>query len=520
MAARVKQLEKEIIRLKGELELKHIIIQRQKELIDNLQKEEVIHLCDLIRDTDLEIKHDVMITPRSIRALEILKEEENYISALMILVKYFRRSLLAHSSLKDNDIESLFFNMEELLLLNTHFADDLVERFNLWNNSEMDKLGDIFTEWAPRFEPYCRFGAQYDKSLLKLDKLMENPSFHQVMSDLSAGLNEFNGKTFREYFMLPIERVPMYELLVNDLLSKTPKEHVDYPLLKKASKKMKKISNQFKSTLRHAEGQIKFRSLLERGDGFETLASIPIPLEERILIDTIPVLAIYDLEDPDKLTHHEPELIILNDIIVASNFLARRIDYQLYCQPLKVVWCSVGIEESVKDLFSDRDHATEFGFVMGGPEFTWVVFTSPGSAQNIVDSINTAAGIISLEHRVGIYQFINKCVYDGSWRDGNFFGSGKLTNADGIVFDGYWDPVFSTGFGIVTDDGHSEYTGWLFDHTEVEVIEKEYTLWGDVRPDNDTWKVIDYTSKKAYLADDVILYMGETIKSIYRVKKR
>ncbi len=51
------------------------------------------------------------------------------------------------------------------------------------------------------------------------------------------------GRTIRSFLILPIQRIPRYNLLLEDLIKHTPEQHVDYGLLVQASEKMKAVAN-------------------------------------------------------------------------------------------------------------------------------------------------------------------------------------------------------------------------------------------------------------------------------------
>ena len=66
-----------------------------------------------------------------------------------------------------------------------------------------------------------------------------------------------NKQDLRSLLITPIQRIPRYKLLLQDLISKTDEEHVDMDGLKNALEEMSSIANQINEAVRNAENMQK-----------------------------------------------------------------------------------------------------------------------------------------------------------------------------------------------------------------------------------------------------------------------
>jgi hypothetical protein len=84
------------------------------------------------------------------------------------------------------------------------------------------------------YTTYCQ-GFENSATILKslVDKNKEFRKFHD---DISS--NENVGETLDSFLILPIQRIPRYNLLLNELFKVTPVKHLDFHLLKKAKEEM------------------------------------------------------------------------------------------------------------------------------------------------------------------------------------------------------------------------------------------------------------------------------------------
>lgn len=76
---------------------------------------------------------------------------------------------------------------------------------------------------------------------------------------------------FNDYYIMPVQRVPRYGLLIRDLLRATPPTHVDYKQLCDAGDRIEAIASDINMKIKESEMVQKFAKVLGRGPEFERL---------------------------------------------------------------------------------------------------------------------------------------------------------------------------------------------------------------------------------------------------------
>lgn len=122
-----------------------------------------------------------------------------------------------------------------------------LEEINL--NSKYS-IVEAFHECIPHFNNYTNYINSYSISsqLIRLE-MEKNPKFKQFIIDLHKD-DFFKGYEIRGLFISPIQRLPRYCLLFDQLLSNTPKDHFDYQIIKETIYTMEQTNN----LLNHKKG--------------------------------------------------------------------------------------------------------------------------------------------------------------------------------------------------------------------------------------------------------------------------
>jgi hypothetical protein len=99
------------------------------------------------------------------------------------------------------------------------------------------------------FKVYTNYVNNYNSSISELQKCNKLPAFQKFLSKVICFsifliyLKHGYAKDLDMYLVLPIQRIPRYILLLQEMLKYTPSTHSDYPILEQALQKMKTIAN-------------------------------------------------------------------------------------------------------------------------------------------------------------------------------------------------------------------------------------------------------------------------------------
>lgn len=83
---------------------------------------------------------------------------------------------------------------------------------------------------------------KYENTIKKIKEYEEsNPLFKQFLVATSED-PESSARSIYDFWIMPVQRIPRYALLMNELLKNTPEKHQDYPFIKQALAKFQEIA--------------------------------------------------------------------------------------------------------------------------------------------------------------------------------------------------------------------------------------------------------------------------------------
>eukprot|EP01124_Arcella_intermedia_P036861 TRINITY_DN9739_c0_g1_i1.p1 TRINITY_DN9739_c0_g1~~TRINITY_DN9739_c0_g1_i1.p1 ORF type:complete len:1019 (+),score=301.18 TRINITY_DN9739_c0_g1_i1:323-3058(+) len=481
---------------------------------------------------------------------------------MMVKAYYYPLQKLVknHPKLFETNVNQIFGNIEQILLLNSQLCDELEERIEHWEEDGQDCVGQIFLKWLPRFKPYHRYGGAYEDSYSKLGFLRENDTLWRRNLDyLEKHVMAIGGSLLADYFITPIQRIPRYIMLIGDLVEFTDKNHPDYPKLKEALKQLVSVAEGVNEHIRQTQSETAIFSVLGRGKGFDKLLSTPKPdWGPRKFLRIGEALRLVDLGNPKKGGSRMSELILFTDILVAGNFVSKKVACQEYYQPIDIMWISTKIPKRIKlleflqqqqDESNGNSDAMEVEkttsddqkkvrntvisctsktmlpvLYIQGPETNWVaVFGDETERDDWYATILKAMKVAKTEaaqgKRTGVYTFKDGNVYNGEWENGWMHGAGKLCRADGWIFDGHWHRYFKAGFGQVTEQKNTPfYCGWKDINGSVKSLDV-HGLWTFGGLTDRDWRVMLSGSQKTQKkAQEKIIAAGSPKSSSFLYK--
>jgi len=173
-------------------------------------------------------------------ATEILTTEESYVSSLNILCDQIVQPLIdmgkswkADSSkqtpLSEEDVLGIFANVKQLRNDHLLLLDALKTRFSEYNGQEsMMPLSDVFLDHMKTLEHYAPYLQNYASAAAALHFFYERneptKNFIDRFELEQTGNKKLNVPSF---LVMPVQRLPRYVMLFNDLAKYTPKDHKD-----------------------------------------------------------------------------------------------------------------------------------------------------------------------------------------------------------------------------------------------------------------------------------------------------
>jgi len=127
------------------------------------------------------------------------------------------------------------------------------------------RLGDIFLNMTDFLKVYIQYVNNYNIALETLSQLQQVTEFQQFIEDAQSR-PECNNLDIYSYLIMPIQRIPRYVLLLEDLVKHTPEGHIDNAELVQALGKMKQVARLINEKKAESENFSKLLSIYNRLD--------------------------------------------------------------------------------------------------------------------------------------------------------------------------------------------------------------------------------------------------------------
>lgn len=222
---------------------------------------------------------------------EILETERTYVLSLRMLVNVIMRPIRAQEILSPQDFQVIFPNIERVLSLNSEFlrniervldgsrtylSDSMGENTTQWRSVTTYRLsvGHLFAEYAPRFGEYSEFIASYPAAQALYEKLtstsrnpgsVKGPQLAHFLLQSKPELEARGARTteLSAFLIMPIQRIPRYKLLLEDLLRHTLPGHREHNIINIALRKIGEIATWLNEMQREAEDAQRVANLAE-----------------------------------------------------------------------------------------------------------------------------------------------------------------------------------------------------------------------------------------------------------------
>ncbi|XP_055911931.1 pleckstrin homology domain-containing family G member 3 [Eupeodes corollae] len=179
---------------------------------------------------------------------EIISSEKAYLKQLEILMEFFVVPLKTQEILSDSCHTALFGQIEMIYNLNGELLKEI--------EKNQDNVAEAFLKMAPFFKLYSVYAFDYKNSLLILqDFTSKDPVFRKFLENAESR-PEVQRK-LNSLMIAPIQRVPRYKLLLEQVLLYTSPADVDFKLLKESVKLVE-------STVSHINSVIEDQEVTQR----------------------------------------------------------------------------------------------------------------------------------------------------------------------------------------------------------------------------------------------------------------
>eukprot|EP01094_Clydonella_sp_ATCC50884_P006730 TRINITY_DN1593_c0_g2_i1.p1 TRINITY_DN1593_c0_g2~~TRINITY_DN1593_c0_g2_i1.p1 ORF type:complete len:856 (+),score=264.35 TRINITY_DN1593_c0_g2_i1:254-2569(+) len=396
---------------------------------------------------------------------EVLSTERYYCKCIENMVHHYMHPLLqlAESDVMPNrskyEINSIFANIEQILPINRHLLEAVRQRIDNWHEGQL--IGDIFLKMAPFFKMYNTYGNNYENSVEIISRCQMDTAFNDATDKIAEQIKSEWGDTkdggpvsLESLLIMPVQRIPRYNLLLRDLLRKTDETHPDFANLTEALEQFENVMTYLDSNITEAENMKKFLEMGAKFKGGNRLIQA-----HRVLI-TEGVVALGKRREKaakNKLLRDERlQIWLFNDVLVHLKTKKSKSKTDVasteYTWPLQLIWIE---DEPEEDL---TDQRMPYAFYLIGPRKSYVLkFPTLAEKHQWMDAMKSAIKKVLNEdnapdetRRLGSYKFPKEGgEYTGWWDKGRIHGEGMF-KFFGNKYNGEWS--YNTKCGIGTFD--------------------------------------------------------------------
>lgn len=410
-------------------------------------------------------------------AREILETEQLYVRHMQDLVTYYRTPLLQMAKTAFEglipDIKDMFGNIHMIIQVNEDLVTRLSDRMDKWSSTTL--IGDILLSIVPYLKLYIEYGTNYQKALQTYNRLLDQISFANMLEIQRA--NTLNNLSLDFLLIMPVQRIPRYNLLITELLKCTESDHPDYQNLKNALELTKEVTEKMNETIRKTENLGKLAAASSKGTGFKGLVEA-----HRRLINEVKVPC--QIDGKREKIH----LYLFNDIIVWATKadIKKQTDISSLSSqvPIRLTWVKmrkgsgvdiIGPRLAITLLSDDKSRANVHKFLMDFNKLLKELLTEPCEHGTMDEHLRYGAWDFTLgpnaptvyyegwwkhgkKHGKGVFT-VGSSVYKGSFENDVRKGRGELIYASGDRYVGEWESNCRHGPGKVFFMDGSVFTG-------------------------------------------------------------
>ncbi|XP_070199938.1 rho guanine nucleotide exchange factor 39-like [Littorina saxatilis] len=182
---------------------------------------------------------------------ELFETEKAYLNHLDLIQKFFYFPLRFNCILPDDVHAQLFSNVEQIRDVNRTLLELM----------EQSTVGQAFKHLGPFLKLYAMYANNHEQALTILQEWTQKSSEFAEFIQTQEARPELMGLKINALLITPVQRVPRYKLLLENLLEHTPRDHHDYSQLQEATKQIGEIARHINEHIRQHENFTKMLSI-------------------------------------------------------------------------------------------------------------------------------------------------------------------------------------------------------------------------------------------------------------------
>jgi len=183
-------------------------------------------------------------------AKEILESEKTFVGRLEVVVKVFIDPMRSSEVITKEQVRAIFSEIEVILGYNKMLLGNLEARMQKWNF--YTNLGDIFKRMTDFLKAYTQYVNNYNSAITTISAVKHVEKVSAFLTKCHKD-GRLMGQDLGAFLILPIQRIPRYVMLLQDLVQNTRPTHSDYGDLNISLWKMKSVADYINDKKRDAD---------------------------------------------------------------------------------------------------------------------------------------------------------------------------------------------------------------------------------------------------------------------------
>lgn len=256
-------------------------------------------------------KHDL----RAHVLKNLVDTEMSYVQNLQFLVLSYYKALKKQENsgiVEPAQVDEMFYQIPEILLCHEFFLQQLQARVSEWHDKQ--KIGDIFVSSFTKcflVDAYSAFINHFLQARAAVRvATVTRPAFVRYMEQCSREHKE--KLTLQDLMIMPVQRIPRYELILKDMIKHTPHDHPDHGSLQLALGEIKTLADRMNRGEKEVDQAEREADRLRELEGtIEGMTNLVTPTRRLIRQDLV-------AEVKGSITKKDRCLFLFNDLLVCA----------------------------------------------------------------------------------------------------------------------------------------------------------------------------------------------------------
>ncbi|KAL7713418.1 Guanine nucleotide exchange factor [Entamoeba marina] len=178
---------------------------------------------------------------------EIISTEQTYVQQLDVVVDLIMKPLHEQNKIKEiiteEQFRSIFNGLANIQATNHALLENLTTACAIF--SADTRIGDIFLKFTPYLKMYSDYCKMYNtvSDIVCITLKAPHPFAQFVADQMTHAPTELRKHSLTSLLITPVQRLPRYRLLLQDLIKHYSRDSVDYPSLLQAQIEVNKVAN-------------------------------------------------------------------------------------------------------------------------------------------------------------------------------------------------------------------------------------------------------------------------------------